>query len=686
MGSTNVRKHRWAALPVVLAVLAGAMADADVVTDWNHTAAATAAAAELPPQPTYELMATVQTAVYEAVNAITERYPSEGAPLPASPGASVPAAVAAANREVLSTLVPGQRAAIDGAFQAAVAALPDGPARKEGIAVGLRAAASVLARRVDAGMVPESYRPRTTPGVYVPTVIPLFSEWGQGKPWLMTRPDQFRPGPPPSLTGALWARDYEEIKAFGARDSRARSAEQSAVARFWEATVPTIYAGVVESVTTVPGRDLTQNARLLAVLAQATNDALVAVFDAKYHYGFWRPVTAIRNGDLDGNDATGRDASWAPFIDTPLHPEYPCAHCILASTIGTVLEAEIGAGATPTLRTRSPTAPGVVRSWTRIDDFVQEVADARIYDGVHYRNSTRVGLAMGKQIGALAAARLRPPKELSAARLERASVDGVDLEYEIRGTGEPVVLIHNGVGVDWYRLLAREPALAGYRVLLYHRAGYAGSGRPSGAMDLAREAAHCRLLMRRLGIGRAHVVGHSSSALIALRLAADAPETVGSLALLEPALLAVPSPPLVREAVEVYRGGRKEQALDVFLRGTCGEDYRAALDRALPGAFAQAVDGADRFFGEELPALRAWTFGRAEAERIGQPVLAVRGAASGDVHRQRHQLLLEWLPRAEPFVLPDAGHLLHVQNPRGMAEGLASFFRRHPIDGRAETR
>ena len=512
----NERKRTWAALAAaVVAWLAGAVAEADVVTDWNDTAAATAVAADLAPQPTYEVMAAVQTAVYEAVNAITGRYPSEGATVPASPGASVPAAVAAANREVLSKLVPGQQAAIDGAFQAALAALPDGPARTDGIAVGERAAASVLARRAGAGTAAESYRPRTAAGVYVPTVLPFFTEWGQAKPWLMTRADQFRPGPPPSLTSPLWARDYEEIKALGARDSRARSAEQSAIARFWEATVPAIYSGVVQSVTTVPGRDVTQNARLLAVLAQATNDALIAVFDAKYHYGFWRPVTAIRNGDLDGNDATGRDASWAPFIDTPLHPEYPCAHCILASTVGSVLDAEIGAGETPTLRTRSPTAPGVVRSWTRIDDFVQEVADARVYDGVHYRNSTRVGVAMGKQIGALAAARLRPPKEPSAARLERASVDGVDLEYEVHGTGAPVVLIHNGVGVDWYRLLAREPALAGYRVLLYHRAGYAGSGRPPARSTSHEEALHCRLLLRQLGIVRAHVVGHSSSAMIA---------------------------------------------------------------------------------------------------------------------------------------------------------------------------
>lgn len=540
--------HRWPVLPVAVgALLAGAAARADVVTDWNETAAAIVAAAELPPPPTYEVMAAVQTAVYDAANAITRRYPSsEGEPIAASPGASVPAATAAANRVVLSKLVPGQQAAIDGAFAAALSAVPDGPAREDGIAVGERAAAAVLARRSGAGTIAaESYRPRTSAGVYVPTVIPFFSEWGLGKPWLMTRADQFRPGPPPSLTSELWARDYEEIKALGARDSRMRSAEQSAIARFWEATDPGIYAGVVQSVTAARGRDVTQNARLLAVMAQATNDALVAVFDAKYHYGFWRPVTAIRNGDLDGDASTEREASWVPFVETPLHPEYPCAHCILASTVGTVLRAEIGPGVTPTLRTRSSKVPGVVRSWTRIDDFVQEVAHARVYGGVHYRNSTKVGLAMGEQIGALAAARLRPP-EARAAGLLRATVEGAEIEYELHGTGEPVVLIHNGVGVDWNRLLAREPALTGYRVLLYHRAGYSGSGRPSGAMDFAREAVHCRLLMRQLGIARAHVVGHSSSAMIALRLARDAPEAVRSLALLEPALLAVPSPPGVR--------------------------------------------------------------------------------------------------------------------------------------------
>ena len=135
------------------------------------------------------------------------------------------------------------------------------------------------------------------------------------------------------------------------------------------------------------------------------DDALIAVADAKYHYNFWRPITAIRNGDLDGNDATEREASWVLFVDTPMHPEYPCAHCFLSATVVTVLHAEVGGGTMPTLRATSPTAPGMERSWTTIQAFMQEVANARIYDGVHYRTSTEVGTAMGQKIGELAAAK-----------------------------------------------------------------------------------------------------------------------------------------------------------------------------------------------------------------------------------------------------------------------------------------
>ena len=367
-------------------------ASADVVTDWNARAVDIAAAAKLPTPPTVRAMAIVQTAVYEAVKA--------------APGASVEAAVAAANRATLSKLFPAQQATIDSAYQAAVSGIAESPAKIEGIGLGEKAAAAVLALRTDDGAAtPESYRPRTTAGVYVPTVVPVVSQWPHRKPWVMTSASQFRPGPPPALTSKLWARDYAEIKAFGGKTSTRRTPEQTEIARFWETTAPTIYYPVVRSVAALPGREITQNARLLAAAAQAMDDALIAVFDAKYHYSFWRPITAIRNGDRDGNNATERDASWTPFIDTPMHPEYPCAHCIVSAALAAVLQAEIGTGNTPTLSTTSPTAPGVVHRWTKLSDFTQEVANARIYDGVHYRNSTEVGSAMGKRIGELVAAK-----------------------------------------------------------------------------------------------------------------------------------------------------------------------------------------------------------------------------------------------------------------------------------------
>jgi hypothetical protein len=259
----------------------------------------------------------------------------------------------------------------------------------------------VLAQRSDDGTaVPESYRPRTAPGVYVPTTIPAATQWPQRRPWAMARPDQYRPGPPPELRSPRWAKDYNEIKALGARNSATRTAAQTAVARFWEMTGPAIYFPLVRSVTGAAGRDVTQNARLLAMAAQALDDAAIAVFDAKYHHSFWRPITAIRNGDLDGNDATDAEVGWQPLIETPMHPEYPCAHCTFAAVVGAVLAAEIGRAPMPRLTTTSATAGGAVRSWSSVDDMVAEVSSARIWAGVHYRASTEAGAELGKKVGA----------------------------------------------------------------------------------------------------------------------------------------------------------------------------------------------------------------------------------------------------------------------------------------------
>jgi hypothetical protein len=394
------------ALAIIASLLDVPTAKADTVTEWNIRDGEIITAAGLETPQANRVMAIAHTAAYAAANAISQRYPAIGAKLKPVPGASIDAAITAAHRTTLMQLVPLQGAAIDSAYQAALSKIADGPAKIAGIGVGEMAAAIVLAERADDGAAArESYRPHTNAGVYVPTAIPAAPQWPLRKPWLMSSPSQFRPGPPPRLTSALWERDYNEIKSMGAKNSSNRSAEQTDIARFWEATLPPIYHGLVRCVATMPGRDVMQNARLFAAVTQATDDALIAVFDAKYRYAFWRPVTAIRNGDIDGNDRTERDSSWTPFIGTPMHPEYPCAHCIVAATIGAVLQAEIGDGPLPTLTTTSSTANGAARSWPGIDAFVQEVANARIYDGVHYRNSTEVAAAMGRQIGALAVIR-----------------------------------------------------------------------------------------------------------------------------------------------------------------------------------------------------------------------------------------------------------------------------------------
>jgi pimeloyl-ACP methyl ester carboxylesterase len=264
--------------------------------------------------------------------------------------------------------------------------------------------------------------------------------------------------------------------------------------------------------------------------------------------------------------------------------------------------------------------------------------------------------------------------------MKLATLGSVELEYDIVGSGEPVVFVHHGAGADWFAPLCREPSLTSrYRLVRYHRVGYAGSSPLVPPLTFAREARNFRDLMAYLDIERAHVVGHSASACIALQFALDAPRQTQSLALLEPALMAVPSPPEVSRALELYRAGDVDAAVDTFLRATCGDGARAILENVLPGATEQARADAATFFEHELPALRRWPFGPDEAREVATPVLAVLGEESDARFRQRQQLLREWLPAAEPFVLPEAGHLLHLQNARDMADGLAAFFSRHSL-------
>jgi 3-oxoadipate enol-lactonase len=291
----------------------------------------------------------------------------------------------------------------------------------------------------------------------------------------------------------------------------------------------------------------------------------------------------------------------------------------------------------------------------------------------------------------------REAQNPARSSLVQAALDnGIRLAYEERGAGEPVVFVHACCFTDWFKPLLAEPSLTGrYRLVSYHRIGYGASSRLAGPVSIAQQAGQLRSLMRHLGIRRAHIVGHSSGGDIALQFALDAPEMVASLALLEPALPSTGGGPLpgtstssfAATAVTRFRGGDSAGAMDIFLRGVAGSAYRGVLDRVLPAAFDQAVVGAETFFGQELPAVQQWSFSRDQASRVTQPTLAVIGEKSPEVSSiwsERHQKLLDWLPRSQGFVLPGATHLLHLQNPRGMAERLAAFFADHEIGARDE--
>jgi PAP2 superfamily protein len=382
----------------LLLAAASLAATADVITDWDEKAVAAGYTARQGPPPHSRNVAVVHLAMFEAVNSIDGRYRPYRAKLQAEPGASREAAAAAAAHHVLVRLYPDQAKDMDKGLQASLAAVADEKARQSGVRLGERAGAAMLAERANDGAArPDTYRPFTAPGKYVPTVLPAASHWGGVHPFALKSGDQFRPAAPYALASLEWAKDYNEVKRMGAKAGSARSAEQTDIARFWELTGPATYNPLTRQLSAAKRLDLTDNARLFALVSMATADALISVFEAKYTYNFWRPVTAIRNGELSANDAIERDAAWEPFIPTPMHPEYPCAHCITQSAAAGVLQAFFG-DSIPTVKLTSTTAPGVTRSYAKLSDYVQEVIDARVYDGVHYRTSGIVGAEMGRKI------------------------------------------------------------------------------------------------------------------------------------------------------------------------------------------------------------------------------------------------------------------------------------------------
>ncbi|MEY9183632.1 hypothetical protein ABIG06_005208 [Bradyrhizobium sp. USDA 326] len=388
---------------VALAASIGA-ARADVIMDWNAKADAIAADKKILPAPQARTMSMLHVAMFEAVNAIERRYTPYKLDLVADRSTSREAAAAAAAYNILVAIYPDQKDALDTALMNTLSGIPDTEGRANGIELGRTAAAGVIAFRADDGSdAQENYRPYTTAGVYVPTVVPIASTAGTTTPWVMTSASQFRPAPPPALDSETWSRDVNEIRAIGARSSAIRTAEQTTIGRFWFLVGPPSFNPIIRQAALARQMDVVDCARLFALAEISANDAIVAVFDAKYHYNFWRPMTAIRNADITQNPATPRESSWLPLGETPPHPEYPCAHCIVSASVSTVLRRIVGDEFGEFSMT-SPTAPGVTRKWTRLQDYSDEVANSRIYAGFHYRFSTEVGKEMGGKIGDLTVA------------------------------------------------------------------------------------------------------------------------------------------------------------------------------------------------------------------------------------------------------------------------------------------
>ena len=377
---------------------------ANVITDWDEKALVAvtpmASLGGTNPYMAQRMMGMVHAAMFDAVNSIDRRYRPYLVQLPTEPSTSKEAAAAAAAAVVLSTINEKTAGEMKVALASYLTSIPDGAAKSAGIKLGEAVAARVLAARANDGSdAPDAYRPRTTPGVYVPTAITISSMWPNMKPFAMATPSQFRPGPPISLESKEWATDYNELKDYGGQISAKRTAQQTETARFWLVGPPAAYHPFVRQLVIAKQMSVVESARFMALVAIGINDAIIAVLDAKYHYNFWRPITAIRNGDIDDNPATDLVATWQPIANTPMHPEYPCSHCIQSGTVAGVIKAVFGALDIPEIAMTSPTAPGVTHRWTNMTAYMEEVSNARIWAGFHYRFSTRVGTDMGLKIG-----------------------------------------------------------------------------------------------------------------------------------------------------------------------------------------------------------------------------------------------------------------------------------------------
>jgi hypothetical protein len=386
---------------MVASALLVAPARADVVTDWNMTTNALVAK-DIGNNPKLRTLAMVHVAMSDAINTVQNRHTRVIATLPAAPGASAEAAAATAAWHILTEIYPKEKAKIEETYATSLKAIPEGPAKSEGITLGREVAKAVQAdRATDGTSAPDTYRPHTTPGAYVPTTLPLWEQYARAKPWVLKSADQFRPGPPPALSSAEWARDYNEVKSLGGTKSTARTPEQTEAVTFWEnVNFGPAWQAAARELSINKEMPLAECARLFALLNMSLANAYIVNWDAKYTYNFWRPVTAIRNGDQDGNDATERDAGWTSFNPTPMHPEYPSQATINATIASAVLESVFGPVKVIPFTATDVRDAKRTRQFASLADMAEEQKNVRVWGGVHYRFAIRASEEVGPKVAA----------------------------------------------------------------------------------------------------------------------------------------------------------------------------------------------------------------------------------------------------------------------------------------------
>ena len=398
-----VRFSVWA---LVVSGISSGVSSADEVTDWNNVMLRATLTAPVTPAPvTTRVAAIVQAAVFDAVNGIERRYTAIHV-LPASPpGASERAAAVQAAYATLLSLFPAQQTQLDKQLAASLAAINDSnDAVQQGLAWGQSVADQILAWRSQDGFsdVPPPYEGGTQPGQWRPTppaMAPgLAPQLATTTPWVMASPSQFRTQGPVAMTSDQYTADFNEVKSMGSSTNSGRTADQTLYANFWQAGNPPDYWDqVVTSLAAQHHFSMVRTARLLALVDLGMADAMIGCWDAKYTYSFWRPITAIQLADTDGNPATVPDSAWTPLITTPPFPEYPSAHSCASGAAGRILSQTFGEETS--FGVVSNAMPGVTRTFHSFSAALEEVENARVFGGIHFRTATVDGTALGIAVG-----------------------------------------------------------------------------------------------------------------------------------------------------------------------------------------------------------------------------------------------------------------------------------------------